>query len=81
MEGHRNNATAAAFATLEAQIAHDPDYAWAWHCNLAMPIMDAIGCTNEQANKAAAHVMAFLWDCDASSHPLYPYRKHTAEGE
>jgi hypothetical protein len=40
-----------------AHIMHaDPDYAWAWHCNLAMPIHDA-GMDIEKANEVAGNLM------------------------
>lgn len=57
----------------------DPEYAWAWHCNLAMPIMDATGISHEQANEAAAHLMQYLWGCDITAHPLYEYGKSGAQ--
>jgi hypothetical protein len=31
------------FETLKNAINSDPEYAWAWQCNLAVPIMDAAG--------------------------------------
>lgn len=47
----------AAFDTLKTAMKEDPGYAWSWHCNLAMPIMDAIGVSHADANKAAALLM------------------------
>lgn len=69
----------AAWATLEDAMKVDPDYAWGWHCNLAMPVMDAIGCTHQQANEAAAHLMAFLFGVDITGHPHYAYGKSDAQ--
>jgi hypothetical protein len=57
----------------------DPDYAWSWHCNLAVPIMDAIGVTHEQANVAAAYLMQHIWGCDITAHPNYQYEKSAAQ--
>lgn len=76
----RTDATpvAEAWAGLEAAM-QDPDYAWGWHCNLAMPIMDATGITHEQANMAAAHLMQHLWKCDITTHPNYQYEKSGAQ--
>lgn len=71
----------AAWATFENAMKADPEYAWGWHCNLAVPIMDAINCTHEDANKAAAHLMMHLWKCDTSNHPHHPFRKHKEAGE
>lgn len=69
---------AEAWAGMEAAM-QDPDYAWGWHCNLAMPIMDATGITHEQANMAAAHLMQHLWKCDITTHPHYQYEKSGAQ--
>lgn len=55
--------------TMEA----DPDFAWAWHCNIAMPIMDSLGVSHQQANEAAAALMMHLFDTDITNHPHYPY--------
>lgn len=76
----RTDATpvAEAWAGMEAAM-QDPDYAWGWHCNLAMPIMDATGITHEQANMAAAHLMQHLWKCDITTHPHYQYEKSGAQ--
>ena len=57
----------------------DPGYAWGWHCNLAVPIMDATGITHKQANMAAAHLMQHLWKCDITTHPNYQYEKSGAQ--
>jgi hypothetical protein len=62
---------ATAFDELQAAIKADPEYAWGWHCNLAMPIMDASGISHEKANKAAAHLMQHLFDYDITTHPYY----------
>lgn len=80
---HRTNRTdatpvAEAWAGMEAAM-QDPDYAWGWHCNLAVPIMDATGITHEQANMAAAHLMQHLWKCDITTHPNYQYEKSGAQ--
>jgi hypothetical protein len=69
---------AEAWAGMEAAM-QDPDYAWGWHCNLAVPIMDATGITHEQANMAAAHLMQHLWKCDITTHPHYQYEKSGAQ--
>lgn len=33
--------TARAYRDLQRAMLKDPDYAWSWHCNIAMPIYDA----------------------------------------
>ena len=76
----RTDATPVAEASAGMEAAmQDPDYAWGWHCNLAMPIMDATGITHEQANMAAAHLMQHLWKCDITTHPHYQYEKSGAQ--
>lgn len=64
---------------VKASIHLDADHAWGWHCNLAMPIMDAIGCSHEDSNKAAAHLMDHLWNYDITTHPHYEGEKSGAQ--
>lgn len=42
----------AAFDTLRRALQADPDYAWSWHCNIAMAFYD-VGGDHAMANKAA----------------------------
>lgn len=53
------------FNALRAAIAADQEYAWVWHCNIAMPIHDA-GMDIEQANAIATRVMKHLFQVDTS---------------
>jgi hypothetical protein len=62
-----------AIDTLKAAMAADPDYAWGWHCNIAVPIMDAAGVSHKRANEAAAHLMQHLFDYDITGHPHYEF--------
>jgi hypothetical protein len=64
---------------LKADIASDPEIAWGWHCNLAMPIMDVVGCNHEQANQAAAHLMQHLFDYDITADERFEYEKSGAQ--
>jgi hypothetical protein len=57
----------------------DPDYAWSWQCNLAVPIMDAIRVSHERADTAAAYLMQHLWDCDITTHPYFEGKKSDAQ--
>ncbi|QUT04030.1 hypothetical protein KFK14_12825 [Sphingobium phenoxybenzoativorans] len=66
------------YDALKALMA-DPEYAWGWHCNLAMPILDAIGCSHQQANEAAAHLMQHLWSVDITMFEQYAYGKSGAQ--
>jgi hypothetical protein len=45
-----------AFDSLKAEIQKDREYAWSWHCNVAMHFQDEGG-GHEQANRAAARFM------------------------
>lgn len=67
-----------AFDVLKNAVNNDPDYAWSWHCNLAMPFVDEGG-SHETANKAAARIMSILFEHDITKHPHYQYRDITAE--
>jgi len=49
---------ASPFGALRELIDSDPDYAWGWFCNLAVPIMDATNTTHEEANQATARKAA-----------------------
>lgn len=69
----------AAWTTFKDAMAAEPEYAWAWHCNLAVPIMDAADVSHERANEAAAHLMQHLFDYDVTGHPHYQYGKSGAQ--
>jgi hypothetical protein len=64
---------------LSAEIAANPDHAWGWHCNIAMPIMDATGVSHELANQAAAHLMQHLFGYDITTDERYQYQKSNAQ--
>jgi hypothetical protein len=55
-----------AFDLLKIAINADPAYAWSWHSNLAMPILDHSHgvLTHRQANELAADVMRHLFGVD-----------------
>lgn len=58
-----------AFDQLKAEIQADHAYAWAWHCNVAMPILDHChgALTHRQANELAAEVMQHMFGIDVRS--------------
>jgi hypothetical protein len=58
---------------LAKALQSDPDYAWAWHCNLAMPIMDNARVSPEVANRTAAVLMRHFFDIDITNHPHWSY--------
>lgn len=67
------------FSLLCSQIQSDPDYAWGWHCNLAMASVDE-GMYYAAANRAAARFM-HQFGVDMTQHPNYvamkPYWEST----
>ena len=60
-----------ALNALRRELASDADTAWAWHCNIAMPIADSAGLSHEKANRAAATVMRHLFEVDIEKHPQF----------
>lgn len=64
---------------LHAAIHADPEYAWSWHCNLAVPIMDAAGTSHKDANRAAALIMAQVFGYDITTHPHFVWGKSTQQ--
>lgn len=60
-----------ALHALKTALAADPDFAWSWQCNIAMPIKDRLRCSHGEANKTAADLMRHLFDIDITTHPYY----------
>lgn len=64
-----------AFATLMTHMHDDPEYAWAWQCNLAMAFMDTTPSTMEDrhqiANEGAARFMQVCFKIDITKHEHY----------
>jgi len=52
-----------AFDTLKQAMLEDSEYAWSWHCNIAMMVQDA-GASHEVANIGAARFMKLCFDVD-----------------
>ena len=65
-------ATKLPFQALAQAINEDPEYAWAWHCNITMPLKDELHCTHLEANNAAARIMQTLFSVDMTKHPHFP---------
>jgi hypothetical protein len=55
----------AAFDVVRRGMQSDTDYAWSWHCNLAMSMVDA-GCDHKIANEGAVRFMRTCFDVDTS---------------
>jgi hypothetical protein len=62
--------TARAFAVLRQAMHDDPEYAWSWHCNIAMASVDE-GRTHFQANRAAARFMQNCFGIDITKSPQW----------
>jgi hypothetical protein len=63
-----------AIVMLRHAMQDDLEYAWAWHCNIAVPLRDALGhgtISHEQSNLAAAHLLRHLFDVDITDYPHY----------
>ena len=60
-----------AMQTLIETLKADPEYAWAWHCNVAMAAFDE-GLSHYAANKAAARFLSWLAQIDTTTHPGFP---------
>lgn len=56
---------AGAFALLQADIQKSTSYAWSWHCNLAMAVVDAGG-SHELGNKASASFLQRTFSVDVT---------------
>ena len=54
------------FGSLKLLVQDDEDYAWTLHCNIAMPIMDELHCSHQDANMAAARVMQHWFGVDVT---------------
>jgi len=55
---------------LERVFRTDPEYAWAWQCNLAMAAYDE-GLDKAAANRAAARAMKLLFEIDMTNHEFF----------
>ena len=61
---------AEAITTLTKAFKGDDDYAWCWHCNLAMNAFDH-GLDYKRCNEAAAAFMRLAFDVDTSKNEHY----------
>lgn len=59
---------------LKRAIVSDHDYAWAWQCNLAMPMFDG-GMSGEDANEGAARIMEHLFGVNVREFPEWQFRR------
>lgn len=65
--------------TLSAEIAAEPEMAWAVFCNLAVPIREAARVSRQKSDEAAAHLMQHLFGHDITTDDRYEYGKSGAQ--
>jgi hypothetical protein len=53
---------------IKSAMRDDPHYAWTWHCNVAVSMMDE-GAPHDAANAAAARFMRLAFDVDTTKAP------------
>lgn len=63
-----------AMQTVIEALQNDPEYAWSWHCNIAMAFVDAGG-DHYTGNQGAARFMKMLADVEPA-HELPSKEKH-----
>ena len=64
----KQSPVAAAFETLKAAMREDPAYAWSWHCNIAMALIEE-GAPFDTGNAAAARFMQMCFGVDTTKTP------------
>lgn len=67
-----------AYAIVQENMQKDSDYAWSWHCNIAMAVVDEGG-SHELGNRAAVRFMQMAFNVDTSKSPHYQYKDITEE--
>lgn len=74
LEGFRPEISPSGIATAMSEVIEalltEPDYAWSWHCNVAMAAVDA-GVPHKTANEAAARFLMTLAGVDTTVLPEY----------
>ena len=63
-----------AMSVLKEAMIKDPEYAWGWHCNLAMASYDE-GLKHKEANQAAARFMRSAFDIDTTKNEHYKFKQ------
>lgn len=64
-----------AWNTIERACLNDPEYAWAIHCNLAMPIYYC-GISHQKANEAASKIMESLFKVRTNTNENYKFSQN-----
>jgi hypothetical protein len=61
---------ASSFEELKEAIQNDPDYAWSWHCNLAVPMQDE-GMSPYSSQLAASRILSNFFGVDMLKNQFY----------
>jgi hypothetical protein len=56
------------YAALRSQMLNDESFAYSWHCNIAVPLMDILAVDHNTANETATKLMNHLFKVD-THHP------------
>lgn len=60
------------YEIFQQQMIDDPEYAWSWHCNIAMFLYDNIkSLGHKQSNELAVVFMNHFFKCDTSKFSEY----------
>ena len=59
------------YSALRKLMIDDPEYAWSFHCNIAMPIRDNSKHSYNESNILAAVIMNHLFKIDTSKNEHY----------
>lgn len=63
--------TPTVFSQLRDLLVNDPEYAWAWHCNLAMAIDDELHVGHVNRNLATARIMSNFFGVDITKNKCW----------
>lgn len=69
-ENIANSTVPAAISTVCAALRDDPEYAWAWHCNITMSAVDA-GAAHSAASEGSARFLQTLASTDVRKDPRF----------
>jgi len=70
MMSDKSNEIEEAMKILIDNMKADSEIAWAWHCNIAVPMQDE-GIEHILSNRAAARIMYNLFNIDITKHKHY----------
>lgn len=61
-----------AFEALKNRLTEAYEYAWAWHCNLAMACVDRLGVSKQEGNLVAELIMERFFELETTNPPGEP---------